>query len=188
MESSTTAACRASKIRADLVATRLRSMSDAHPHGDRQRPSLQEATDALTDTEREQIAQRWLQAAGKPQTDDAVQQLAQAALATIPRSPLDRMAVEFVRQGKPVDPRELTAALKVEQSRRAKALEVAAPKVAAFVEQTWAKTGQGPLWSDVSRYMGWTHREGQWAIKRLHRDGVLTSTDQPHSLRVANGG
>lgn len=59
------------------------------------------------------------------------------------------------------------------------------PRVVAVVRLAWADTGSGPSVEQLREALGWDSQQGNWAIAELHRQGVLISSGEPNSLRVA---
>lgn len=152
-----------------------------------ERKSLRERSAELSEAERKTTAKRWLQRAGKPVTDDAVAALMPHVMAVGSANPLELIAVRYIREDRPIDVKAIVAEVKEQREQNEKLLAEQTTAVSAFVHETWVTTGAGPTWGQVNKHMEWTHGFGSWAIATLQKQGVLTSTNEPNSLRVTGG-
>lgn len=57
-------------------------------------------------------------------------------------------------------------------------------KLAKWVEQQWAESGQSATWSDVGRAHTWTRNQVQATLTSLRREGWLAFDRRPRSLRA----
>lgn len=136
---------------------------------------------------RRQLAREWIEFLGVDASEDFVESLSAVVMRYHPLSPKGQIANRLVRAG------EVPYRARVEAAYAAKTTGRTQPdwkspdsvsEVLRFIERVTRLTGAGPTWNEVAEHMTWSRGTARAALRRLQREGQVTFTSEPRSLRV----